>query len=175
MINEPILAAHLLLLLPLLDGNVVNSIDSQCGSPCALFCLSGFGSSIWNRARVCVCVCVCKSAPLLCYIWSKPVWNELSCLSGSGLLLQRFSIWACCVFLTGVALYWLRCLTHIFLIFHPSVIASSHSSNFVPYTVYDYSIFMQCKSLKVKCIISAPQATTKWIWKNNFFQTSFFP
>jgi len=52
MINEPILAAHLLLLLLLSDGNAVNSIDGQCGSPCALIC-------IWfwkQQMNLCVCV-----------------------------------------------------------------------------------------------------------------------
>lgn len=59
---------------------------------CSVLHFSGFTSSVWIR------VCVSKWASLECYIWRKPVWNELSCLSDSGLLLQRFSIWVRCLF-----------------------------------------------------------------------------
>jgi len=51
--------------------------------------------------------------------------------------------------------------------FHPSPFASSHSSNFVLGNVYDYSIFMQCKNLNVKCHFCT-SGYKKRIWKVTF-------
>lgn len=93
-INEAILAAHLLLVTaaaPTFWWKCGKQYRQPMWEPmCSVLPFSGF--SVWIR------VCVSKWAFLECYIWSKPVWNELSCLSDSGLLLQRFSIWVRCLF-----------------------------------------------------------------------------